>query len=304
VNESDLKIIAEREEREKTPWMWWHWQNLNDKKGRGQGSGLRHGRCWWHFRTKSRRPGPTIQFSWNLWSHFCGIGVDWDDEDLTFSAAFPPFAFWLSFSTNFAWIDKLLPHKVLSPNYPDTIVVDEREIAIKIHNGCVWIHPYSKSMEWAKADPWWVRGINFSINPFEAKHQRHEVRRADGSWVPYVGSWEVGPSRGEGIGGQLGGKEPDGREEFKYPYTYVRKNGEVQQRTATVFVDRRAWRPRCLQWTSLFENQRQCIDVSFDDEVGERSGSWKGGTVGCGYEMLRGETPEECLRRMEKERKF
>jgi hypothetical protein len=44
--------------------------------------------------------------------------------------------------------------------------------------------------------------------------------------------------------------------------------------------------------------------IEFNDEVGERTGSWKGGTLGCGYNLLPNETPLECLRRMEKERKF
>lgn len=47
-----------------------------------------------------------------------------------------------------------------------------------------------------------------------------------------------------------------------------------------------------------------CIDVQFDGEVGERSGSWKGGTVGCSYDKLPTEGIEQCLRRMEKEREF
>ncbi len=126
---------------------------------------------------------------------------------------------------------------------------------------------------------------------FSSVHQRHEVRRADGSWVPFVGSWEQG-------------KEPDGREEFTFPYTYRLRSGELQNRNATVYVYRRAWRPKGFTWTGLFEKQRQCIDVAFDDEVGERSGSWKGGCVGCSYEMLPGETPETTLRRMERERTF
>jgi len=39
-------------------------------------------------------------------------------------------------------------------------------------------------------------------------------------------------------------------------------------------------------------------------EVGKEKGSWKGGCVGCSYEILPNETPLECLKRMEKERKF
>lgn len=48
----------------------------------------------------------------------------------------------------------------------------------------------------------------------------------------------------------------------------------------------------------------RAIDVQFSDEVGERTGSWKGGTIGCGYNMLPGESPLDTLRRMEAERKF
>jgi hypothetical protein len=44
--------------------------------------------------------------------------------------------------------------------------------------------------------------------------------------------------------------------------------------------------------------------VVFSAEVGERSGSWKGGCIGCGYDLLPDELPEECLRRMERDRKF
>ena len=57
-------------------------------------------------------------------------------------------------------------------------------------------------------------------------------------------------------------------------------------------------------WTSLFSKKRRSIDIDFNDEVGEETGSWKGGCTGCGYTMLDGELPEQTLRRMEKERKF
>lgn len=92
--------------------------------------------------------------------------------------------------------------------------------------------------------------------------------------------------------------------EHVFDFTYVLKNGDVQKRKATVYVDRMEWRWRCawfLPWPRLV---RDCINVSFDDEVGERTGSWKGGTMGCGYDMLPGEDAEQTLRRMERERKF
>ena len=91
---------------------------------------------------------------------------------------------------------------------------------------------------------------------------------------------------------------------WTYPYTYTLKNGTVQERTATLRVEEREWRPRWFKWTSLFSNVKRTIDITFNDEVGERTGSWKGGTLGCGYDLLPNETPLECLRRMEKERVF
>ena len=126
---------------------------------------------------------------------------------------------------------------------------------------------------------------------FSSVFQRHEVRRPDGSWVPYIGSWEQD-------------KGQDGREVFVFPYTYRLRRGEIQERTATVYVDRMAWRRRGFEWTRLSEKERQSISVEFSDEVGEHSGSWKGGCTGCGWTMLPGETPEQTLRRMERERIF
>jgi hypothetical protein len=121
-----------------------------------------------------------------------------------------------------------------------------------------------------------------------------------------------------------------------YPYTYVLKSGEVQKRMATVGVEEREWRWRWFTWLPttiakrglwmvfpanspepvvrvgwydaprkpLLGNVQRTISVDFSDEVGERSGSWKGGCTGCAYEMKPDETPWQTLMRMERERKF
>ena len=89
-----------------------------------------------------------------------------------------------------------------------------------------------------------------------------------------------------------------------HPYTYVLNSGKVQNRMATITLEQREWRRKWLMWTTLFNQVRTTISIEFDDEVGERTGSWKGGTLGCGWDLKPNETPLECLRRMEKERKF
>lgn len=86
-----------------------------------------------------------------------------------------------------------------------------------------------------------------------------------------------------------------------YDYTYTLKNGTIQNRKATCHIERRTWTVR---WAPWIKKINTTLEIKFDDEVGERSGSWKGGTIGCSYEMLPDETPEQTLRRMEKERKF
>ena len=73
---------------------------------------------------------------------------------------------------------------------------------------------------------------------------------------------------------------------------------------AIVGVQEREWRRRWLMWTRLFGLKRKTIEIKFNQEVGHRKGSWKGGTIGCSYEMIGNETPLECLTRMQIEREF
>lgn len=289
----DMSGIGLSAEETKTPEkekLWhFHWQNLNEKKDGMTGSGLREGRCWLHFPSKWC-DGRTIRLEWNLWSTFCHAGFEVDDDGLTLFCAFPPVALWLNLGMHF-WPLTKWPRRPLSETYPDTMVIDERECRVAIHSGCLWINPWSRQMESRSSDPWWIKGLVFGLNPFESRHHRHEVYCGDGKWADFAGCWEPD-------------KAPDGRLVEDLPYRYVLKNGTVQEVTATIHVERWSRRPRCLRWTSLFESQRVSIDVKFSGEVGEQSGSWKGGCIGCSYELLSGETPEQCLRRMERERKF
>lgn len=100
-------------------------------------------------------------------------------------------------------------------------------------------------------------------------------------------------------------KIPDNRMIETAPYKYTLKNGTVQERVATIHVNEREWRWRIFHPYAIGPKRvSRCISVEFSDEVGERTGSWKGGTIGCGFEMLPGETPLMTLKRMENTRKF
>ena len=97
----------------------------------------------------------------------------------------------------------------------------------------------------------------------------------------------------------------DGREwTAEYPYTYTLRSGDKQRVTATIKVREYERRRHWLRWTKLFAKVERTLDVTFSDEVGEQAGSWKGGCIGCGWDLKPGETPEQALRRMEAERTF
>ena len=66
----------------------------------------------------------------------------------------------------------------------------------------------------------------------------------------------------------------------------------------------REWRPKWLTWTSLFAKKRNYIEIEFDNEVGSRKGSWKGGVMGTSYDMKPHESAVECFERMQKEKVF
>lgn len=70
---------------------------------------------------------------------------------------------------------------------------------------------------------------------------------------------------------------------------------------ATCRVEEREWRfgEGWFKWLSLFRKPkiRRSLDLEFSAEVGPEKGSWKGGTLGHGAEMLPGETPEAAFRR-------
>ena len=108
------------------------------------------------------------------------------------------------------------------------------------------------------------------------------------------------------LGKKDGGPDPwEFRKESAYRelhrYQYTLKSGEVQERTAACTIEKRKWHRK---WFPFLTKTSEVIDIKFNDEVGERTGSWKGGTIACSYEKMPEETIGECIRRMERERIF
>lgn len=70
---------------------------------------------------------------------------------------------------------------------------------------------------------------------------------------------------------------------------------------ATIHVQEREWRfgTRWCSWLGWLRKPKivRSLDIRFSSEVGPEKGSWKGGTIGHGIDMLMNETPEQAFRR-------
>jgi hypothetical protein len=70
---------------------------------------------------------------------------------------------------------------------------------------------------------------------------------------------------------------------------------------ATTHIEEREWRfgTGWCRWLSLVRRPRvrRSLSIEFSEEVGPEKGSWKGGTLGHGIEMLPGELHEAAFRR-------
>lgn len=235
---------------------------------------------------------------------FFHLYFEFSDENMTFSGAFPGLAAWFSLSNQLWPISKIYPRRVFQPiSTGDDIfsrmgpcyLPEHKHCGISVHDWTLRISPWTDRDSWMAKDPWWKRGVHLELNPFRAEHVTTEVVTEDGEFVLKKETWERSY---DGV--------PDNRHIQSFHYRYALKNGSVQERTAKVYIERMTWRPRLfkrLGW-NILNKSRTSIDVEFSDEVGEESGSWKGGCMGCGYTMLPGESAEQCLRRMERERKF
>jgi len=125
--------------------------------------------------------------------------------------------------------------------------------------------------------------------PFLSLEWEHDNIEVDGRWRRTGRDerhWEVA------------GKEA-ARQTFDY--TYRLESGEIQNRTVTVYKRQMVWGRK---WAPFLKYKRTFLDVTFNEEIGERVDTWKGGTTGCSFDMLPNETIEQCVRRNEATRKF
>lgn len=166
---------------------------------------------------------------------------------------------------------------------------DEPTYGIQIHDNTLWIMKGGNG-NMNGGNKWWTWEIPF----FTYKHVRHQVECRDGAMSDY-----------DKLIRQPEKRIPITENPFVKVYGYYYTDTYDGTKIPCEFwVEEIEWRPKWLTWTGLFKKVRRYIEVSFSDDVGKDKDTWKGGVIGCSYDIKDGETPLECIQRMEKERKF
>jgi hypothetical protein len=110
------------------------WHSIDDK--RTEGRAVMAGERW------------SLRAAWNLWSHFCGVEVERDDEGgWTLMLAFPPVAIWLTFSLGFHGSD-------------------EREVSLRVHDWALWWRFWTDPNSWSRETPRWRDGSWHPLDTF------------------------------------------------------------------------------------------------------------------------------------------
>jgi len=100
-------------------------------------------------------------------------------------------------------------------------------------------------------------------------------------------------------------KWKDKRWSNNFSFIYKSKKfGKVASGVAHVTIDEIEFRIRSCMWATINRRIYKKLWVEFDTELGDESGSWKGGVVGSGIEMKKGEKPSEAFQRMMSERRW
>jgi hypothetical protein len=264
-------------------------QNLNERDGKTGGSILWHGRGSIGPRGNNWRK-PEFGAEW-LFFHKVGwrFGVGFDTGHGDGNDGF-------MFHFSLQWLCSL--YLYLDGVYP---VKHGRCFDFYIADRSIKLTPWGREMEWNSKDPWWINGWRWDF-PWAHQWIYTKVLNHAGEvvWQEHRRDRRT-RNKSDPFASTRDRMAIEQENSIDYPYRYVLKNGTVQDRTASVHIEEMA---RGYKWWPFPVHVRRSIDVRFSGEVGEGTGSWKGGCTGCSYDLRDGESPEDALRRMERERKF
>lgn len=169
-------------------------------------------------------------------------------------------------------------------------VVYPREYGVTLSDGHLSIeygrqtHDSSTEQRWGCFLPWtqW-RHVRYSLYDLDGEHFWTEAKPPKGAkrWRG-LQSWDV-------------------KRKLCPAALFEFEDYDGARITARAVIEEREWRfgTGWFRWLSLFRRRkvRRSLDLEFSAEVGPEKGSWKGGTVGSGIDMLPGELHEDAFKR-------
>lgn len=90
------------------------------------------------------------------------------------------------------------------------------------------------------------------------------------------------------------------RWQINIPYKHRTTNDGDIDVLVTCHITEREWRQKWLKWTKIGTNIKRTLNVDFSEEVGTGRGSWKGGTIGTGFDISKSGDINVGLKKMEK----
>lgn len=158
--------------------MRWHWQNLSEKwigKKKVLGSGLRHGRAWFHFGNGEGWDARVLRVEWLLGKLDFDLYVSFNggEREVLWHIALP-FLFSLYIGHNLRW--KWLWKKT---GY------DHWRLGIRVFDWAIWWSGFENEMSMSSKDKWYrrwhfnVRDFVLGQNKYEkVEHSKHRI------WIP------------------------------------------------------------------------------------------------------------------------
>ena len=184
------------------------------------------------------------------------------------------------------WVDTSR-HEWSGPNggYWDT---GQREYGFSLSDGFLNVS-LGRSTNDSSTEQWWGWFLPWT----QWRHVRHSFYDSDGQHV-----WTKLERKGYDLERiRMDQAKIDGVPTVSFEFTDF--DGELLQ--AETRIEEREWRfgTGYFKWLSIFRKPKisRSLDIRFSGETGKRKGSWKGGTIGSGIDMLSGELHEASFRR-------
>lgn len=156
--------------------MHFHWQNLNDKPGGLQGSGVRHGRAWWHFGERG-----VLGLEWGFFKPSFGVSFGAEASDgvgLKASLCVSLFTLYVhAHGGPFAWAaKKILPWHDVEHDGKTYRIHADREVSFRVFDWALqWTIWKDWRDGWSSRDPRWRDG-SFDVVDFVFGRTSYEER--------------------------------------------------------------------------------------------------------------------------------